>query len=390
MNKRVIGVVTGGRAEYGLLAPLIKKIKSDQALELRLYVTAMHLSPQHGNTYKIIENDGYTINEKVEMLISSDKPEAIAKSIGLGMIGFADAFRNNKPDILVMLGDRYELLSSAIAAMIQRIPIAHLHGGESTEGLIDEAIRHSITKMSHFHFVSTDKYRKRIIQMGENPEYIYNVGAIGLDNIRSMKLMTRDELEQSFDIKFGKQVFLVTYHPVTLESGSSKAHIHSLLSALNQYHEATIIFTQPNADTDSNIIADEIRKYVYDYSKYCRYIETLGQIKYLSMCSVSDAIIGNSSSGIIEVPSFHVPTVNIGDRQKGRLMPASVINCSSDEKSIKSAIDKALDREFKASIGSIKNPYGDGNTADKIIEILKKVGISDKVLKKSFFDLNCQ
>lgn len=384
---RTICVVTGSRAEYGLLYPLIKEIADDPDLSLQIIVTGMHLSPEFGLTYKEIEKDGFIIDEKVEMLLSSDTATAIVKSMGLGLIGFADALSRLHPDILVLLGDRYEIMVAAQAAMVQSIPIAHLHGGEITEGAIDESIRHSITKMAHLHFVSTSVYRNRVIQLGERPEYVFNVGAIGIDNIVNLELLDRDAFEESIGFKLGKQNFLITYHPVTLSAINSDMLITDLLEALDQFPEASIIFTKPNSDTDGRIISQRIDEYVERHKQRTMSAFSLGQLRYLSAIKYVDVVIGNSSSGIIEAPVFNKPTVNIGSRQTGRIKGPTIIDCGEHCEEIVQAVQYSLSDQFKMCLNSQNSVYGVGNTAPQIKGILKKVNITD-LLRKQFYDIN--
>lgn len=386
MNKRKICVVTGTRADYGLLYCLMKEIAHDPDLQLQIIATGMHLSPEFGLTYKVLEEDGFVINEKVEMLMSSDTPVGITKSIGIGVIGFADAFSRLNPDIVVLLGDRFEILAAAQAALVARIPIAHIHGGEVTEGVIDEAIRHSVTKMAHLHFVAAEIYARRVIQLGEHPERVFNFGAPGLDYIRQLTLLTKEELEEALDFSLGKINFLVTYHPVTLDKQGPKQAVQALLSALNHFPEAKIIFTKSNADTDGRIIGQLIDDYVAKHPQRAKAFISLGQLKYYSVLSHVDVIIGNSSSGIIEAPFFKKPTVNIGERQKGRLKAASVIDCPENEQEIVKAIEKALSKEFQQQLPFITSPYGDGYASYKIKECLKNVNL-EGLLKKSFYDI---
>lgn len=385
MTKRKICVVTGTRAEYGLLYWLMKEIQADEDLQLQIIATGAHLSPEFGLTYKVIEADGFKIDEKVEMLLSSDTPVGIAKSIGLATIGFADTFQRLKPDILVLLGDRFEILAAAQAAMIARIPIAHLHGGELTEGLIDEAIRHSVTKMSHLHFVANEIYRQRVIQLGEQPNRVFNYGTPGLDNINRLKLSDKKELENAINFKLKPTVFLVTYHPVTLYDNSEHSMLH-LLRALDQFPDASIIFTKPNADTNGRILIKMIDEYVENHSDRVRAFNSLGQTLYLSTMKNADVVIGNSSSGLVEVPAFKKATVNIGDRQKGRLKASSVIDCEENEKHITAAIYKALSPEFQDLLCNVVSPYGEGNASQRIKEQLKTFKL-DGINIKEFYDL---
>lgn len=384
---RKICVVTGSRAEYGLLYWLMREIQDDPDLLLQLVVTGMHLSPEFGLTYQQIEADGFTIDAKVEMLLSSDTPAGLTKSMGLGLIGFADVFERLKPDIVVILGDRFEMMVVAQAAMVANIPIAHLHGGESTEGAFDEAIRHSITKMSHLHFTSTEKYRERVIQLGEQPDRVFNVGAIGLDNIHKLQLLNREQLEEAIGFQLGERCFLVTYHPVTLSSRDSRRQMEQLLLALDHFRQVNIIFTKPNADTDGRIIAELIDEYVTRNSRRAISFVSMGQLRYLSALRYVDAVIGNSSSGIIEAPAFKKPTVNIGPRQQGRIKSPSVIDCGETADEIIAAINLALSEEFQSRISSSESPYGDGNSAPRIKEVLKTFRL-EGILHKTFYDLS--
>ncbi len=382
-----ICVVTGTRAEYGLLMPLLEQIKQAKNLELQLLVTGMHLSPEFGLTYKLIEADGYTINEKVDILLSSDTPVGISKSMGLGMIGFSESFERLQPDMVVLLGDRYETFVAATAASVARIPIAHLHGGETTEGAFDEAFRHAITKMSWLHFTSAEEYRNRVIQLGETPDRVFNVGAIGIENIRKMPLMNKSELEASLDTELKERLLLVTFHPVTLEDATSEVQFKNLLNALETIENATIIFTKANSDTDGRIINEMIDDYTNKHLDNTLSFVSMGQLRYLSAMKLASAVIGNSSSGIIEAPSFKIPTVNIGDRQKGRMQAQSVINCEPQEESIKEAISLALSDSFKSSIQLMSNPYGDGRVSDKIMEVIQKSLSKEISLKKTFYTI---
>lgn len=383
-----ICVVTGTRAEYGLLKPLMKKINDDVELELMIVASGMHLSPEFGLTYREIETDGFCIDEKVEMLLSSDSPVGICKSIGVGILGFAEILERKQIDMMILLGDRYETLSAAICAMIMRIPIAHLHGGELTEGLIDESIRHSITKMSYLHFTSTKEYRNRVIQLGENPERVYNVGAIGVENIHQMQLMTKKKLEKSINFNLKDPFALVTYHPVTLEKDTVENQFKVLLEVLDEIPSLNYIFTKANADTDGRVINELIDKYVQVNPQRACAFTSLGQLRYLSAVKYSELVIGNSSSGIIEVPSFHKPTINIGDRQKGRICAASVINCGNTKQEIWDAILKGLSEDYHKVCSMADNPYEKEGTSTRIVEIIKKFLNVEKIdLKKPFYDL---
>ena len=383
---RTICIVTGTRAEYGLLYWLMKEIQEDPDLELQIIATGMHLSPEFGLTYRQIEKDGFKINKKIEMLLSSDTPVGISKSMGLGMIGFAEAYADLKPDIIVLLGDRFEIFSAAAAAMIARIPIAHLHGGETTVGAFDEAIRHSITKMAHLHFTAAEEYRERVIQLGESPERVFNVGAIGIENIRKLPLLSRKDLEKEIGFSFGQQCILVTYHPVTLEQATAQIQFQNLVNAIDAIDGLHVIFTKANADTDGRIINQMIDEYVTTGKNTAISFTSMGQIRYLSAMKYVDAVVGNSSSGIVEAPSFKIPTVNIGDRQKGRVQTRSVINCAPTKDAIIQALKQALSPEFRQSIQGIINPYEKEDTARIIKEVIREKDLSG-ILKKEFYDI---
>lgn len=383
-----IGIMTGTRAEYGLLKSLMQEINKDNDLELYLIVSGMHLSPEFGMTYKEIEEDGFEINAKVEMLLSSDSPAGISKSIGLGVIGFADEFQRADLDMLILLGDRYEALSAAISAMVMRIPIAHLHGGELTEGAIDEGIRHSITKMSYLHFTSTEEYRRRVIQLGENPERVFCVGAIGVENIKKINLMTKEELERSIHFEIDENTVIVTYHPVTLENNTVEEQFLNLLEVLDRNPKIRMIFTKANADTNGRIVNELIDKYTAQNSERACAFMSLGQKRYLSALKYCRIVIGNSSSGIIEAPSFGKPIINIGDRQKGRICADSVINCGYTQQEIQQAMETALTEEFENKARNCRNPYEKENTAANIISVIKDYLLNDKIkLKKGFYDI---
>jgi GDP/UDP-N,N'-diacetylbacillosamine 2-epimerase (hydrolysing) len=384
--KRKICVVTGTRAEFGLMYWLIKAINEDNNLELQLVVTGMHLSPEFGLTYKQIEEAGFPICRKVEILLSSDSPIGISKSLGLAQISFGETFDQLKPDIVLILGDRFEMFSVASAAMIARIPIAHLHGGEATEGLIDESIRHSITKMSHLHFTATQEYANRVIQLGENPDYVFNVGSCGMDNIFQLKLLSKNEFEESIGFKLGKKNIIVTFHPVTLEFNTALNQFNELLNAIQSIQDLHVIFTKPNADTEGRGLIDLIDKFVLNNpERYCSFV-SLGQLKYLSALQYVDAVVGNSSSGFTEAPSFKIATINIGDRQRGRAKSESIIDCNPEKESIIKAFEIIYSEEFKNKLKHVKNVYGEGGASLKIKEHLKNVDLSN-ILKKKFFDL---
>lgn len=385
-SKRVICVVTGTRADYGLLQGLMKEIQSDTELQLQVIATGMHLSGQYGFTYREIEQDGFEINEKLEILLSSDTPYAVTKTVGLATIGFADVYKRLQPDIVVILGDRTEALAAAQAAMIARIPIAHLHGGEITEGAIDESIRHAITKMSHLHFVAADSYLKRVIQLGEQPDRVFNFGALGIENMKRVPLKTREELESILQLSLGDPTFLVTFHPTTVKEGTTELAIKQLIAALEAFPEATVIITKPNSDSEGQIIIDHIEQYANKYPGRVKVFASLGQVNYLSMIQQCDVVIGNSSSGLIEVPAFKKATVNIGSRQSGRLKANSVIDCDNHKENIISAIRKALSPDFKQTLRKVKTPYDEGVPSIQIKDQLKRADLSD-ILVKKFHDM---
>jgi GDP/UDP-N,N'-diacetylbacillosamine 2-epimerase (hydrolysing) len=382
---RTVCVVTGTRAEYGLLRWVMDGIRNTRGLELQVVVTGMHLSPEFGLTFREIENDGFEIDRKVEMLLSSDSGSGVAKSIGLGVIGFADALKELSPDLLLVLGDRFEILSAVLAATTMRIPVAHLHGGETTQGAIDEPIRHSITKMSHLHFVAAPEYRRRVIQLGEAPRHVFLVGGLGVDCIRRVSLLTRGELEESLGFSFAERNLLVTFHPVTLEVASAAEQMSELLAALEGLRDTNIVLTLPNADTDGRVLFDLIERFVAAHPNTKAYT-SLGQQRYLSCVREVDGVVGNSSSGLTEVPSFRKGTVNIGDRQRGRLRAATVIDCAPDRVSITAAINELYSPEFKAKAALATNPYGDGGASDRIVDIVRSIDL-DGILKKDFHDL---
>ncbi len=382
---RKICIITGTRAEYGLLYWLMKEVQASSKLELQIIATGMHLSPEFGLTYQQIEKDGFSINKKVEMLLSSDSEVGVTKSMGVGLIGFADALHELKPDLLVVLGDRFEIFSAASAAMIAKIPVVHLHGGEVTEGAFDEPIRHSITKMSHLHFTATEEYRRRVIQLGEQPDRVFNVGAAGIDNIKRLKLLSKQEFEQSINFKLGKKNLLVTFHPVTLEDTTSKQQFSDLLTALNKLEDTHIIFTKANADTDGRVINKMIDKYVLEQPETTIAFNSLGQLRYLSAMQYVDGVVGNSSSGLLEAPSFKIGTVNIGDRQRGRVKASSIIDSISTEESVTSALKKLFSQEFSNSVKQTVSPFGNGGVAEKIVEIIDSFPL-DGILKKKFYN----
>ena len=387
-KKKKICIITGTRAEYGLLYWLLKEIDINVSLELQIIATCMHLSPEFGLTYKQIENDGFSIDWKVEMLLSSDTPVGISKSMGLALIGFADAYSYLQPDVVVILGDRFELLSAASAALVARIPIAHIHGGGTTEGAIDESIRHSITKMSHIHFTTTEIYRQRVIQLGENSNNVYNFGAPGIDNINNLKLLSQKQLEGEINFKFGKKNILVTFHPVTLEKSTASEQFQNLLYVLDSLDSVKILFTKANADTDGRIINRMIDDFIKERPNKAVGFTSLGQLRYLSTIRYVDGVVGNSSSGLIEAPTFKVGTINIGDRQRGRVQADSVINCEPTVKGIELAFRELFSAQFIDSLTKVVNPYGNGGTAKKIVNVIDHYNIK-KSMKKKFYDFDC-
>lgn len=382
-----ICVVTGTRAEYGLLKPVIDKIYQSDDMELQLVATGMHLSPEFGLTYKEIEEDGYTVTEKVEMLLSSDSNVGVTKSMAIALLGFAECFERLKPDMVVILGDRYEMLMVASAAMVARIPIAHIHGGEITEGAMDDAIRHSITKMSQVHFASTEEYRHRIIQLGEEPQNVHCVGSLGVENIKNDKLMDKKTLEKSIGFSINEKTIIVTYHPITFESIPSKIQFEKLLKVIEKNSELRVIFTKANSDTDGRIINQMIDEFVQKHTDRCIAFTSLGRIRYLSALQFCAAVVGNSSSGIIEAPSFHIPTVNIGNRQQGRICAKTVINCDYETEDIEQAIKQVFLPEFLSALAAFQNPYERENTSELIINGIRKVFENNQGVKKHFYDV---
>jgi GDP/UDP-N,N'-diacetylbacillosamine 2-epimerase (hydrolysing) len=363
----------------------MKEIQSDAQLELQVIVTGMHLSPEFGLTYKEVEQE-FRINKKIEMLLSSDTPIGISKSMGLAQISFAEAYAELNPDIVVMLGDRFEIFSAASAAMIARIPIAHIHGGETTEGAFDEAIRHSITKMSHLHFVATEDYRRRVMQLGEAPERVFNFGAPGLDNVIKLKLLGKEEFEKEIGFKLGRQNLLVTFHPATLEQSTAENQFQQLLNALDELIDTNIIFTKANADTDGRVINKMIDDYVAVRHDNTIAFTSMGQLRYLSALQYVDAVVGNSSSGLTEAPSFKIGTVNIGERQKGRIKADSVIDCLPEKEAIVAALKKLYSSSFQARLSNVTNPYGKGGASAQILATLRSTSLNN-ILKKRFHDL---
>ena len=386
-HKRKICIVSGTRAEFGLLTPLIEEISNDNELELQLIVTGMHLSPEFGLTYKEIE-EKFIIDKKIEILLSSDSPVGISKSMGLAQISFAEAFNDLKPDIIVVLGDRFEIFSTVATAMIMKIPIAHLSGGEITEGAIDDSIRHAITKMSHLHFVATEDYRKRVIQLGEQPNQVFNFGELGLDNISNLKLLNKKEFEESINFKLDTKSLLITYHPTTLDdSNTIEKNFKAILNQLDSLENTSLIFTKSNSDEGGRMINSIIESYVNENKQKAILFSSLGQLRYLSALQHVDAVVGNTSSGIVEAPSFKLAAINIGDRQKGRTQAKNVINTSAQPKDLKNAFTKLYSSDFKTQLKTVTNPYSNGgNAAFKTKEVLKKIALNTLINKK-FYNL---
>lgn len=383
MTARKICVVTGSRADYGLLYWLMKDIASDPELELLIAATGMHLSAEFGLTYRVIENDGFAIHEKIEMLLSGDSPAATAKSVGLGVMGFGDAFARLAPDWVVLLGDRYETFAAAQAALFAGIPVAHIAGGDTTEGSYDEAMRHGITKMAHLHFVTNAVAERRVRQLGEDPRRIFNFGSPGIDYIKRLRLLTREQVESQLGFRLRAHNLLITFHPATLDTEPSTAQLAQLLKALDGLDTGNtgLIFTKPNADTGGRALAGLVEEFVASRPN-ARVFTSLGQTLYLSVMSYVDAIVGNSSSGIYEAPSLGKPTVNIGDRQKGRPQADSIINCRPVAAEIERAVQEALRRDCRG----IQNPYGDGDASRRILAEIKRVSMPRALLKKHFHD----
>ncbi|MGB0383247.1 MAG: UDP-N-acetylglucosamine 2-epimerase [Ardenticatenaceae bacterium] len=382
---RTIGVVTVARSDYGIYLPILRQIQATPDLRLQLFVSGMHLSPEFGLTVTQIEKDGFEVHERVEMLLSSDTPEGIAKSVGLGVIGFAQAYARVRPDILLVLGDRFEMLSAVVAAMPYTIPIAHIHGGEATEGLIDEPIRHSITKMSHLHLVSTKRYRERVIQLGEEPWRVTVSGAPSLDNLQAIKWLDLHSLEAKIDFPLQPPPLLVTYHPVTLEYQDTEQHISELLAALEMV-DLPIVFTYPNSDTNGRIIIEAINRFVQSHER-SRAVTNLGTQAYFSLMRHASAMVGNSSSGIIEAASFGLPVINIGNRQRGRIHSYNVIDVGYDRHSIVQAIREVSKPSFRAQVVGMQNPYGDGHAAKRIVKVLGTTPLDRKLILKRFYDI---
>lgn len=386
MNSKIT-VFTGTRAEYGLLFWLLKDIQNAADLDLQILVSGSHLSPEFGNTFKQIEADGFKIDEKVEMLLSSDSSSGTVKSMGLGMIGFSDALLRLSPDLLIILGDRFEALAVAQTALILQIPILHIHGGEITEGAYDDSIRHAITKLSYLHATSTDEYRQRVIQLGESPNRVRNVGAVGLEHLNRTKLMSIEELSKSLGFNVTDKFFIVTYHAATCGNEEPSDSFLAIIEALEHFPMYQVILTYPNADEGGRTIIKLIEEYSLMNPSRVLAIPSLGQLRYLSLISQSTAVIGNSSSGILEVPAYDVPTINVGIRQKGRLAAKSVINAEPNKLKIIESIDTAINRTYKGQNEIISHPYGDGNSCSKILEMIRSLKF-EPAKTKAFYDIN--
>lgn len=379
--------VTGTRAEFGLLSGVMRQVQKHPRLELQIIATNMHLSPEYGLTYKEIEQQGFRIDYKVHMLLSADTANSTTKSVGLGTIGFADAYEVLQPDIIVVLGDRYEILAAVSAALFYQIPVAHLHGGEATEGAYDECIRHAVTKMSHLHFAATESYRQRIIQLGESPERVFCVGAPGVENIHQVPLLSKEELEAGMGFSLGDKSLLVTYHPVTLGSQSAALQCKALLHALENYPEYKLVFTMPNSDTNGRIIATLLQQYAAQHPERAAVYSSLGMQRYLSALQFVSAVVGNSSSGIIEVPSFGIPTLDIGPRQQGRIAAGSVHHCGSTREEIEQGLQRILSPDFRDAARQISNPYDIPHTSSRIVQILAQTNL-DQLTIKHFYNLH--
>ena len=385
---RKICVVTGTRAEYGLLSRLMRMIKDSPMTQLQVIATNMHLSPKFGNTYQEIEKDGFTIDRRIPIIDENDKDDAVTtvKSMAKALAGFADAYNELRPDLVVVLGDRYEILAAATAALIERIPIAHIHGGEVTEGAFDDAIRHSITKMSQLHFASTEAYRKRIIQLGEQPDRVFYTGAVGVENVKRLPLMSKEEVEKEIDFKIDENTILVTYHPVTLGNRTAKDDIDDFIASLEERKDLRVIFTMPNSDTGSQFIVEAVNGFVGRNRGRAKAFKSLGVVRYLSVMKQVAAVVGNSSSGIVEVPSFGIPTLNIGDRQKGRIQAESTYNCLPDKESVLKGLDTILSKEFRELASKVHNPYEKANTAEEIFKVISTYPI-EQLNQKHFYDI---
>ena len=380
-----ISIITGSRAEYGLLKNLMRQIKLDKKLKLQTIVTGMHLKKEFGLTYKVIENDGFRISQKINIGLNGDTPHDISLSLSKGFNGFSRAYLKLKPDLILILGDRFELIPAAYSATIHRIPICHIHGGEETLGVIDDPTRHALTKLSHYHFVSNKVYKKRVVQMGEHPSRVFTVGGLGVDCIKNERLVEKFEIEKKLKINFSKKNILITFHPVTLENNTSKIYFSEILKSLSKLKDTKLFFSKPNADFGYKTIDNKIKKFV-KVNKNAIVFESLGSFYFMSLMNKVDLILGNSSSGIIEAPSFNIPTINIGDRQKGRIKSESIIDCSPNESEISKKIIYAYKKKFRSKLRKFKNPYFKKNTSINIIKVINK-NINRNYNYKTFYDL---
>jgi GDP/UDP-N,N'-diacetylbacillosamine 2-epimerase (hydrolysing) len=385
MNKKIC-ILTATRAEYGLLKPVIKKLRLDKSFDARLAVTGAHLSEDFGMTWQEIEQDKIPIEIKIDILTAENTKAGTSVEMANALIKFTDYFQTSRPDMLLLLGDRYETLAVAISAMNLNIPIIHLYGGETSEGAADEGIRHAITKLSYLHLTSTESYRQRVIQLGESPDRVFTVGALGVENILNESLISKKELENKLEFYLDMPYGLVTFHPVTLEDDYAENQINELLMACEEQKNMKYIFTRANADANGKKINRIIEKFTKKHNRMIL-VSSLGMINYLSAMKYCTLVMGNSSSGIIEAPSFKVPTINIGDRQRGRIQAESVINCLPIKEDIIKSMNKALSTEFQNSLENVVNPYGNQDTSDKIVSIIKEIMIIKTVnLKKKFYD----
>jgi GDP/UDP-N,N'-diacetylbacillosamine 2-epimerase (hydrolysing) len=381
---RKICVITGTRAEYGLLRLLMQGVRDEAQCELQLIATGMHLSPEFGATYRAIEADGFRIDRKVEMLLSSDSAVGMGKSAGLGVIGFAEAFEQLQPDLIVVLGDRFEILSAVTAALFAHIPVMHLHGGEVTEGAVDESMRHAISKMSHVHCVAAEEYRRRVIQLGEQPESVHCVGGLGVDAIRQIKLLNRTELESALDFRLKSRNLLITFHPETLADGATESQMTELLAVLDEMNDTGLLFTLPNADAGGRELISMLQDFGSKHAN-ARVYPSLGQLRYLSCMALCDGVVGNSSSGLLEAPTLKKGTVNIGDRQRGRLQAASIINCRPVRQEIRAAITQLYTPAFQAGLSDVGNPYGEGGATARVLALIKEIKL-EGLIQKRFYD----
>lgn len=386
MRRKRICIITGSRAEYGLIYWLIKEVKADQDLELQLIVTGMHLSSEYGSTYKEIEKD-FKIHKKIDINLVSDTSVGISRSMGIAQTSFSQAFKELKPDLLVLTGDRYETFSAASSAMISKIPIAHIHGGELTKGSWDDTIRHCISKMAHLHFTATEEYKKRVIQLGEQPSKVFNIGGMGIESIKRLKLLSKIEFEKSIKFKLNTKNIIVTFHPSTLDNQSSKKQFKELLDAIKDLKDTNIIFTKTNSDTGGKEINKMIDFYTSQHHENSIGIISLGHLRYLSALQYVDVVVGNSSSGILEAPSFKIGTINIGNRQEGRIKAKSVVDCKAKKKDILKSLNKIYSKNFQNMLSTVKNPYDNGLSSKKILKQLKKIKL-DNILKKNFFNIS--